>query len=474
MPTLLINNFNGGVASGSKRGIAGAFRFARGHDIHSDPDVLKVNPASTKDSGTTVVDLPMFGVNNTVNDNKYFLGDAGKLYKRTSAGTWSVLNTYTNAEGMGFFSGTDLIYFNSDDQQYTLDPDNDSITSYRALNTAEYHPVETFIDKVFTGNGRELISTDGSAIDYDKDTVGGGLTIGFNYKIRCLKNLGNWLFIGATSENSSDARYYLWDGYSEDWNYARSLKGEDGINAVEISDDGTILVFAGKKGNIYQLVGIDSPLKDIKTIPRIEKDKTAEIYPGSTASYQKQTIFGLSTGTTITGEKGVWSWSSTDKNYAKVLNLDYSISTATETGVNVKIGALLVPNSTDLFIGWKDGSTYGVDLIDGTGVQASTTYESLIHDDGVSDRTKHYKKFVVKLTDNLQTGEVVTLSYKANRGTAVDIGTLDFSADGAINKKTFKPDIKTEELEVLVATANAGTTAPSIDSIAVEFTTNPT
>lgn len=474
MATLIINNFNGGISSGSKRGIKGAFRFARGHDIHSDPDVLKVNPASTKDSGTTVVDLPMFGVNNTVNDSKYFLGDAGNLYKRTSVGVWSVLNTYTNAEGIGFFSGTDKIFFCSDDTEYQLDPSNDNITTGRSLNSSAYHPVEAFLDKVFIGNGRELISTDASDIDYDSGTVGGGLTIGFNYKIRCLKNLGNWLFIGATSDNSSDARYYLWDGYSEDYNYARTLKGEDGINAVEISDDGTILVFAGKKGNVYQLVGIDSPLKKLKTIPRIEKDKTVEIYPGSTANYQGHTLFGLSTGTTITGEKGVWSWAATDKNYAKVLNLDYTISTATETGTGVKIGALLVPNSTDLFIGWKDGSTYGVDLVDGTGVQVSTTYESLIHDDGVSDRTKYYKKFVVKLTDNLQTGEVITLSYKKNRGTAVDIGTLDFSADGAINKKTFKPDIKTEELEVIVSTANAGSTAPSIDSVAVDFITNPT
>ena len=466
---LLINIFNGGISSGSKRGLSGSFRFGQGLDIHSDPDVLGVMPKSTKDSGSTVDGLILFGVTNTVNSNIYFLDENGALYKRTSAGVWSKLSTYTNSEGMGFFSGTNLIYFVSNDRQYKLDPSDDSITTGRILNSSTWHPVESFLDKVFTGNGRELVSTDGSGIDTDSTTQGGGITIDFNYSIRCLKNIGNWFFIGATSDNSSDARYFLWDGVSSDYNYSRTLKGEAGINAVNLLDDGTILINAGKQGNLYQLTGIDSPLVKIKQLPRIETSKTIETYPGSVTNYQGNALFGLSNGTSVTAERGVYSYTSTDKNYPKVANLDYAISTGTTTGITLQVGALLSANTTDLFVAWRDDTTYGVDKINGTGVQGTTIMESLIHDDGQPFRIKEYKNFKLKLAGDLATGEKVTFYYKADRGSWTSLGTLDYSVDGAIDVKNFKPDVRAYELELKTVTTNSSGTAPLIDDIVVVF-----
>lgn len=471
---LSINFFNGGLSSGSKIGLRGSFRWGQGLDIHSDPDLLQVMPASTKESGAIVTDLVLFGANNTVNANRYFLGDAGALYKRTSAPVWSKLTTYTNAQGMGFFSGTNKIFFVSGDREYQLDPANDAIATGRTLNTADFHPIEAFLDKVFIGNGRELISTDGSNINGDSTTTGLGITIDFNYKIRCMRNIGSWLFIGATSANSSDARYFLWDGVSEDYNYARTLKGEDGINAVEVADDGTVLIHAGKQGHIYQLTSVDAPLIKLKELPRIEKSKTIETYPGATANYQGRTLFGFSTGSSLTAERGVYSYSSTDKNYAKTFNMEYAISTGTTTGITLQIGCLLAANTNELFIGWRDDTTYGVDVIDGTSVQATALLESLVHDDNAPYRRKYYNKFKVKLAGDLATGEVVTLSYKADRAsTWTDIGTLDYSADAGINVKRFRPSIKAFEIEIKVALANASGTAPSIDNIIIGYTDEP-
>ncbi len=318
-----------------------------------------------------------------------------------------------------------------------------------------------------------MVSTDGSGIDADSTITGGGITIDYNYEMRCLKNIGTWLFIGATSSNSSDARYFLWDGFSDDYNYARTLKGEDGINAVEVADDGTVLVHAGKQGHVYQLISVDAPLMKLKELPRIEKSKTIEVYPGSSANYQGRTLFGLSSGTSVTAERGVYSYTSTDKNYAKTFNMEYAISTGTTTGITLEIGCLLSANTNKLFIGWRDGSTYGVDLVDGTGVQATALLETLIHDDNPVYRRKHYKKFKIKLAGNSQTGEVLTLSYKADRGSWTSIGTLDFSSDGAINVKRFKPDIKAFELEFRASFANSGSTAPSIDNIIIGFVNEP-
>ena len=123
---------------------------------------------------------------------------------------------------------------------------------------------------------------------------------------------------------------------------------------------------------------------------------------------------------------------------------------------------------------WRDGAGYGVDLIDGTGVQATALLETLIHDDNAPYRRKYYKKFKVKLAGNLASGEVITLYYKADRAlTWTEIGTLDFSSDGAINVKRFKPDFKAFELEVRMAFANSGSTAPSVDNLIVGFSDEP-
>lgn len=469
---LLIKNFSGGLSSGSRRGLAGSFRWGQGLDIHSDPDVLKINPASTKKSGSVVVDLPLFGVTNTVNSNIYFFGDAGKVYKNAS-GTYTVVATYSGAQGAGFFSGTDKIFFTDNNTEYQLDPSNDSIEAGRELNSATWHPVEQFLDKVFIGNGRELISTDASDIDYDSDTVGGGITVEFNYKIRCLKNIGDWLFIGCESENSSAAKFYLWDGVSEDWNYGRTLKGEDGINSVEVSDDGTVLINAGKQGRIYQLVGLDSALTKIKVIPRIEKSKTIEVYPGAMTNYQGAIRLGLSSGTSATAERGIYSYTSHDKNYPKVLNMDYAISTGTTTGTTTQIGCLLSANTTDLYVGWRDNTSYGIDLIDGTGVQATAKYESLAHDAGRAFQRKHYKNFKITLARALRTGEVITLSYKKDGGSWTDISTMDYSSDGAVKFKSFKPDIKARTLEIKLTYALSGSTAPEVDSILSIFSLEP-
>lgn len=466
---LLINNFSGGISSGSRRGLSGSFRFGTGLNIHEDPDVLKISPVSTKESGSTVVDLPLFACTNTVNTNIYLFGDAGNVYKRTSAGAYSVLNTYTTAQGAGYFSGTNEIFFVDNNQEYRLDPSNDSITTNRELNTADWHPIEAFLDKVFIGNGRELISTDASDIDYDSDTIGGGITIEFNYKMRCLKNIGDWLFIGAESDNSSAAKFYLWDGVSEDWNYGRTLKGEDGINAVEVSDDGTVLISAGKQGRIYQLVGLSSSLAKLKVIPRIEKDKTIEVYPGSMTNYQGAIRFGLSSGTSTTAERGIYSYTSNDKNYPKVLNMDYAISTATTTGTTTQIGCVMAANTTELLVGWRDDDSYGVDLIDGSGVQATALYESLAHDAGRPFQRKYYKNFKINLARALRTGEVITLYYKADNGDWTSIGTMDYSVDGAVTFKRFKHDIKAGSLEVKLRFANASGTASEVDSILILF-----
>jgi len=463
---LLISQFSGGLSSGSKIGLAGAFRWGQGLNIHEDPDVLKISAKSTKDSGSTVVDLVKFASTNTINSNIYFLGT--KLYKKSS-GVYSVLNTYTTPQGMGWFNGTSRIVFVAGNTEYKLDPSNDSITNGRALNTADFHPAEAFLDKIFIGNNQELISTDASGIDYDYTTVGGGIKIEQGYSIRCLKNVGEFLFIGATSNNSSMAKAYIWDGTSEFWNYSFALRGEDGVNAVEVSDNGTVLISCGKSGSLYQLAGLDTNFVKIKKLPRIEKDKTIEIYPQAICNYQGGIRFGLSDGTSLTAERGIYSYTSSDKNYPQVLNLDYVPSHGNTTGTDIQIGCILSANTTDMYVSWKSGSDYGIDLISGANVQGTAIYESLIFDAGKPFSRKHIKKLKITLAKAMEANEIIELFYKADRASWVSIDTISFATDGAIKEKKFAPDIKCREYEIKLEFTNTGTTAPEVDSILLDY-----
>lgn len=469
---LLINKFYGGLSQSSKVGLAGTFRFGNNLDIFSDPDKLQISTKATKDSGGTVTDLILFGVTNTINSNLYFLSEGGKVYKRTSAGVWSTLTTLGggNGQGLAWFSGTNLIYGVSGDEVFTIDPSGDSISEgVRTLNSATWHPIEPFLDKCFFGNGRTIVSVDASGIEYDEDNVGGGIVLDYNYKARCIKNIGDWLLVGTESDNSSDARYFLWDGTSDFYNYARSMKGENGIKSIEVGDDGSVILLVGQQGHLYQLVGLDSALMKIKTIPRIEKDKTIETYPGSMTSYQGFPVIGLSYGTSVTAERGVYVYGAIDRNYNKALNLSHIISTGTTTGITTQVGCLLSVGTNDLYVCWRDNTTYGVDKIDGSSIQSTALWESLVHDAGQPFRRKYYKNFKVKLTKDLSSGEVITLSYKKDGGSWTSIGTLDYSVDGAIQEKRFKHDVKANNLEIKLAFAQSGSTAPSIDNVAIMF-----
>jgi len=86
----------------SDRGIYGSFKKSKNLDVRSDKDVLVCNQALVADgtgatgADTVVTDLINFFVNSSTGDT-YGFGDSGKIYKRTSTGTWSLV--YTDADG---------------------------------------------------------------------------------------------------------------------------------------------------------------------------------------------------------------------------------------------------------------------------------------------------------------------------------------------------------------------------------------
>ena len=109
---IIVNNFSGGISPDQKVGVPGSFRFARNLNIHEDSNYVTLQPKLSKVSGDTVVDLVTWAADGTpFSTDRYFYDQAGKIYKETSGGTWSLLRTVSNASGNGFLVFDDYLYY---------------------------------------------------------------------------------------------------------------------------------------------------------------------------------------------------------------------------------------------------------------------------------------------------------------------------------------------------------------------------
>jgi len=95
MPRFTINQFKN-QSDYRDRGIAGSFKKSKNLDVRGESNILTCNQALKDESTGAVVDLILWFVNCT-DGNTYGFGNTGKIYKRTSAGVWSLV--YTNADG---------------------------------------------------------------------------------------------------------------------------------------------------------------------------------------------------------------------------------------------------------------------------------------------------------------------------------------------------------------------------------------
>lgn len=113
MGIFIQEQFTGGISEGSKRGLQGAFQDGYGIDYRTDPDEVTALKKLSKDSGTSVTDLIKKFVENS-NGDTWGYGDSGKVYKRTSGGTWSNPKTVSDSHGNGMEIFNDELWYAGD------------------------------------------------------------------------------------------------------------------------------------------------------------------------------------------------------------------------------------------------------------------------------------------------------------------------------------------------------------------------
>lgn len=417
-----INRWFGGLSTGSKRGVDGSFTFGQGLDFRSDPDLLQANYAMSKNSSTNVTGLPKWFVQNgTV---YYAYADDGKIH--SNAGSWASLRTVGNSSGQGLEIFNDYLYYAQNAQlgRYGVLSGAPAFTdNYQTLDTDTlWHPCKVFLNKLCVGHGRKLATLDSSGT-----WTSAAITLPIDWKIKCLEVRGDFLYIGAWKGTAITdyeiGALFAWDGTTTTWNTVEFIN-ESGVNSLFNQNDG-LYISAGTRGNLYQLAG--GKFVKIKRVPLIGAGKYAEIFPGAMTGFNGILHFGLAGVTdSTTVYQGVYTWGQVEKNYPMVLNFDYPVSTGTVTGTGVKIGAVYGASPTKLFVGWKDGANYGIDLISTSTTQTTVILESIIFDANRPTVSKLFKEIRL-VYKPFTASESITVKYKADRDTSFT--TLTSSAE---------------------------------------------
>ena len=344
----------------------------------------------------------------------------------------------------------------------------DFYTYYQFLvNDNEWHPMQRFLNFWVAGNERYLAKYEAPLYEPNKIIMQAG------YRVRCLADWREYKAIGVQKGNNiydfDYGRIYFWDGIAPTFNFFIDVP-EGGINAM-LGSRGKLYIWAGYKNQLLVYEGGDSAQK-LKDMPLIETNKYSEIYPGAVTMWQSLLRYGVAgNGDSVTLNKGVYTYGSTNFRYPDVLTYDYPLSTQDYTGTNIKVGMTGVVNKK-LLIGWQDGVAYGVDYVDNSNEPFSTaSIDFLINDEGAFWKEKEALEIDANFAP-LDENQSVTLRY-ALEGDTSFTPNLDPTEEDQTVSRLLLPNGRYHEIQVGIDIVSS-TTAPIIKSVVLISNSNDT
>lgn len=413
---LSITDFNGGISPIKGKGVRGSFAFGYGLNIR-DNNTLKCNQRLVKDSGTTVVDLilVMFKASD---GNVYAFGDTGKIYRKV-AGTWAL--AYTDSDGR--ISGA--CQFKSTSDTYILYATQTKLKRITLANAAgtwsgnittvdtfangdadDFHTMRNAIGVVLIEDGDLL-----AEYDYEDAHNMAALRMPTGTIGKSMLDRNDRVIVGG--REFDDGRIITWERTQDSWEAKKPAQGND-VNGMGFLEQG-VVAQVGDKGHLrYWNFGEVSPL--------IRIPGTANCYPGGVVEYGTLTHFGMNGGT----KNGVYSIGRLNLNDPRALNLEYVPSHGKLTGT--EIGAMAT-DGEDLYVAWKDGTTYGIDVIDHDN-KAPAVYESLKLNMGKPQTEKMIRGLKEALEESMPEGCSIVARYRCSRQEGAESAAAD--ADGWI------------------------------------------
>lgn len=256
-------------------------------------------------------------------------------------------------------------------------------------------------------------------------------------KVRCLEQLGNNLMVGTYMGNLPNdimvAEIFPWNRTEDSFNLPIKLQ-EFGVSAM-LTMNNVLFIVAGIQGSVYVTNGSSTEL--VREIPRTITGLTGGtftyVYPGAIMARYGQIHWGLSTGSTSADFQGFGVWSISQNG---AIFFENQISTGTNAGTTeLQIGALLPIGSDSYYIGWKNNTSYGIDVVD-----TSARYESYYaHSDsplmrvGTIVTPRQFSEVIITLDRPLLTGQSVRIKYRPSLSSSfTEIATQSYSAADSV------------------------------------------
>lgn len=467
MAIIYDGNF-GGLSDSKWSGIAGSFAECVGIDGHSSPGLLKVQQKLTKESSTTITAFCKVVVAASNGYSFWFSSTDGKIWARSSGGTYTLAYTTVPAAGtagcFGAIEFNGFIYWATQSRLHRIAiADADDTWASVSLDWAtftktdsEFHPMCIQDLTLFIGDGNQVaqVSDAGvfSANVFDINTP---------LRIKTMIPHDIDILIGTFTANTVNRTEIIrWDTVSPSWNTSDPIE-EVGINAF-IRDDNFVYVNAGRAGNLYYYDG--QHLVPFKKIPgTYTSTQYGLVHPGSVANFRGVPVFGFSNGTGNPAKQGVYSLGAYSRDYRKVLSLDWVISE--DITSSIEIGAIVVADF-DLLVSWKSGSTFGVDKIDYTAKYASAYVETMMLFQDKRDVMKTIAN-VSAFYNSLPASTGITFSYSINGAAYVAMTSVTNSIINEVRAQLSVDGIGS--LQIKMAFTVATNDAPTVEVLAVDF-----
>lgn len=340
------------------------------------------------------------------------------------------------------------------------------------------HPMIQFMQYCLIGNGRYVSVWEPlSEAPLNTEYLHNKLVLPPGYEVCGFTLVDEFVAIAAEKKstnadsNYQDGKIFFWDGTAGTYNLYKDIA--DGSPHGIFAKDS--IAYWNSKGEIFACTVTGLPQK-IRRLPNIDGEYTSRrdntmCYPNVMTVRKGVILMGFPSYTNnLLIEHGVYGYGAVDKNYPPAFSFDYTISTGTllNTSGNVRIG--MVKNfNEDLFISWRDGNDYGVDIVNNSSKPATTaSLESLIFDNQGGWKQKTAIKFEVGF-ESLPTGCTLTPKYKIDRGAWVN-GTTAIAASTEA-EISFPAGRRWKEIEFGfdVATDANAVTSPGITNIAFHF-----
>ena len=485
MAQIIIESPSTGIAQSPHVGVADV----RQLDVDSIPGIAKLNTIMNKESASVVdAQITWFARDPDTPANIGVLDSNGVFYKSTDSGdSWTEISDRDGA-GQGLIIKWGYAFVC---ETTTIDvikmSDNSVTNNWQTIDSdALWHPMISSKNdnKIYGGAGRFIFSIE-QLTTFDPSS---GATYTFTqqaldlpsgYRVKCLAELGNNLMIGTWQGTAVNqiriADIFPWDRSATSFGQPISLD-EFGIHAL-LNTGNVLTVLAGIEGVIYRCDGVNA--YPVARLPQdLSGGKYLEFYPGAIMNFKRKVFFGVSWTSSAVPGMGVYSLRNTSKG--SILSLEHLPSTGNDGTTNaLVIGALLPITQDTCIVGWRDNTTYGIDLSSATSYAYSSDYsgffDSPIYEMGNDKNKWKPTQAELHLGRPLRTGEGFQLQYRTSLADSfTTVKTLAFADNGvgAIISKTFTIQIpdnvkQAEYVQFRVGLKGTSSTTPNFKFIKI-------